>query len=859
MPTGDAGGLVGAAAVAPDLNFIPSALVKRIDVLTGGASSVYGADAVSGVVNFILDKDFEGAKVGVLGSGFEHNNTNKEAERINAARGFTAPSGQAWDGSGFDAYAAFGGRFGDGRGHATVYLDYRRASALLKDRRDYTNCSVGSLGPTGPRCSGSSTSPTGRFLVFDPQGNQTGDFTLDVSGAGNTLRDFTSNDLFNFAVYNYMQRPDDRYAGGGFLDYDWNEHAQGYAEVMLMDDRTDAQIAPSGGSVKPLPVKMLSADQVQKLCTDAGYGPNDIANVVIGRRNVEGGPRVDKLSHESFRLVGGLKGEINKVWRYDVYGLDAQTRVPETYINDLNSQRLQEALIVDGDPNDPSTWHCRSGNAGCAPWDIFKKGGVTPAALEYIQLPLVSTSDVRTQLWSARANADFKGYGLVLPAASEGIRVALGAEYRKELLDFSPDLAYREGLAAGQGGPRSPVSGSYSVKEGFGEVLVPIVQDRRGAKDLSLELGYRSSHYDTSGAAHTWKVQGAWAPSSDFKIRAGVNRATRAPNVFELFRPQAVQLNTSATQDPCAGPNPTYTQAQCAHTGVSTAQYGHILPNPAGQYNVLDGGNPLLTPEIADTVTYGVVITPKALPGFTAALDYYNIKLDDTIGSLGADSIIKACLETGNSTLCSLVHRDALGTLWLTPQGYTITIDENIGRARAVGVDANLTYLVPAGKSVFTFNLIGTYLSKSLTDTGIFSYDCVGFFGNQCGQPSPRWRHLFRAGWEIGKTALTLGWRMVGPVTVDAASHDKPLADPGSIPRYKVNGSYYYGAKNYFDLAVTYKLSKPNAQLVLGVNNIADKDPPLGSGFSPNDFGPGFYGTYDPYGRYIHAAAQFTF
>ena len=121
---------MGAAAVAPDLNFIPSALVKRIDVLTGGASSVYGADAVSGVVNFILDKDFEGAKVGVLGSGFEHKNTNKEAERINAARGFTAPSGQAWDGSGFDAYAAFGGRFGDGRGHATVYLDHPYFTAL---------------------------------------------------------------------------------------------------------------------------------------------------------------------------------------------------------------------------------------------------------------------------------------------------------------------------------------------------------------------------------------------------------------------------------------------------------------------------------------------------------------------------------------------------------------------------------------------------------------------------------------------------------------------------------------------------------------------------------------------------------
>ena len=855
MPAGDR------YALSPDLNFIPSALVKRVDLLTGGASSVYGADAVAGVVNFVLDTDFEGIRAGISGGGFQHNNDNKEMQGIQATRGYTFPSGQAWDGGQFDAYVAMGGKFADGKGHASLYLDYRRSAALRKDRRDYTNCSVLGLGDTGPACGGSSTSPTGRFFTDDG-----GDYTVDPA-TGNTFTDWAGGYAFNYATYNYMQRPDQRYAAGGFLNYKWNEHVEGYGSVMLMDDQTDAQIAPSGDFGNTLTINcdnpMLSADQYQKICVNAGYGPHDTAGLQIYRRNVEGGGRMDKLSHQSFRLVGGVKGELAKGWNYDVYGLDAVTRVPETYLNDFNILNIQDALTVDGNPNDPSTWHCRSGNVGCVPWNIFRTGGVTQAALNYLMLPLVSTTDLKTQVVSGKLTADLKEYGIAFPSAAEGIQLALGTEYRRETLDYQTDLAYQQGWGAGQGATQLPVNGFYSVKEAFLEGVIPIVQGARGAQNLTLNLGYRYSDYNVNGSHPSWKAEGAWSPDNSFKFRVGVNRATRAPNVVELFQSRSLALGGST--DPCSGATPQFTAAQCANLGVSAAQYGNIQPNSASQYNTFTGGNPNLVPEVADTKTLGVVVTPSGLPGFTAALDYYDIKLDDAIGALGADDILKQCGLTGNPVLCGLVHRDQFGSLWRTPTGYTEATNANIGKRHTEGVDANLSYTLPAGDSIFTFNLIGSYLMKSQINTGLYEYDCVGWYGNICNDPysdhismQPKWRHLFRATWETGSASYSLGWRMIGEMTAEEASSQAALANPAVLDQLKLNHAYHYPAYHYIDLAVSYKL-KNHVQFTFGVNNIADKEPPLGANSSANDYGPGFYNTYDAYGRFIHSSIQFSF
>ena len=853
MPPGDV------FAVSGDLNFVPAFLVKRVDILTGGASSVYGADAVAGVVNFVMDRDFEGFRGGIQYSGYQHNNNNSTAERIQKAAGYKSPTGSVWDGGALDAYVAWGGKFANGKGHATAYVEYRQTSALKKNRRDYTNCSVSGLSLS---CGGSWTSPTGDFFTYDEQ-----DWTLDTSGPGNTLRPFiVPNDLFNFGAVNFMQRPDERWTAGAFVDYQWNEHLHGYLDVMLMDDTTDAQIAPSGDFYVTNYVNcnnpLLSADELEKFgCNDPSVVYTDPATglpsvpLQIGRRNVEGGPRSDHLEHTAYRLVAGLKGDLGKDWGFDFYGLHAQTRAPEIYNNDLNSQRLQDSLLVISDP-DTGEPVCASGNVGCVPWDIFNAGGVTQAAIDYLKLPLLSNSRVRTDVVSAKVNGDLGAYGVKFPSATEGLKVAFGAEYRKERLVFQPDFAYQQGWGAGQGGSTLPVHGDYSVKEGYAELLVPVVQDVKGAQNLSLELGYRYSDYSTTGSANTWKAQLSYAPVNGYKFRAGHSRATRSPNVVELFRPQTVLLYGS--DDPCAGASPAYTQEQCANTGVTADQYGHVRLNQAGQYNALLGGNPNLQPEIGDTDYFGIVITPPGLPGFTAALDYFKIKIKDTIGTLYPDDVINQCAVTGDPTLCSLIHRDQFGTLWLTPQGYTVATNLNIGELGSEGVDVNASYLMPMGNSFLNFALMGTYLIHENVNTGLYAYDCVGLYGNSCHIPQPHWRHRFQVSWETGKATLTLGWRMQGSVKVDASSHQEALYNPSRAEQYKAVGSYENSAYNYFDLSGTYNLTK-NIQFTAGVNNVLDKEPPLGVGFQDNDYGPGFYGFYDPYGRFLHSALIFTF
>jgi outer membrane receptor protein involved in Fe transport len=293
---------------------------------------------------------------------------------------------------------------------------------------------------------------------------------------------------------------------------------------------------------------------------------------------------------------------------------------------------------------------------------------------------------------------------------------------------------------------------------------------------------------------------------------------------------------------------------------MTAAQYGTVSENPAGQYNTISGGNPLLTPEKADTYAVGLVFTPKGFSGFTAALDYYNIKIDNTIGALGADDIQNQCIATGDPLLCGLIHRDRIGTLWMTNDGYTTTTNLNVGKLGSEGVDINGTYSRPiGGAGAVTLNLIGTYLMHSTIDTGLYAYDCKGYFGNQCGVPTPTWRHMARFSWETNfHTVFSLGWRVVGAVTNDDGSSNPAIGDPGNVALLKANNIYTIPAYHYFDLAATYRLNK-NYTFLAGVNNIFDKEPPLAPGMSPNDYGAGFYGTYDSLGRYLHVSMQFTF
>ena len=868
-----------------DINLIPASLIKRVDVLTGGASSVYGADAVSGVVNFVMDTQFDGFKLDGQYSLYNHNNrAGSDVTDPLKARGYGYPTGNVADGATIDTTAIFGAGFDDGRGHVTAYAGYRKINPVTQDRRDYSSCTVSANNAatvisTGRKytCGGSVTSAAGTFYASGPQGGY-------YNVQGNAFAPGKS--LYNFAPTNYYQRPDERYTAGFFAHYDASDAFKPYMEFMFQDDRTVAQIAPSGaffGNTNQINCDNpeLSAQQLGIVCTNGNFvgqtysaktgvitgtptafadgqgGTYNKANLYIGRRNVEGGGRRDDLQHTTYRGVIGAKGDFAKGFSYDAYYQYSRVDFAQTYRNDFSISRLNKSLDVVNVGGVPT---CRSAIAGaanfdanCVPYNVFSTGGVSQAALNYLQIPLFSRGQNTEQV--ADASVTFQGgeYGLTSPFANEGFALNVGTEYRKETLNFEVDTNFLTGDGAGQGGPTTPTAGQFTVKEGFVEAQLPLVQDKPFFQDLRIGAGYRYSKYKTSGngvqnsfKTDTYKFEGTWAPARDLKFRAGYNRSVRAPNVTELFAAQTVNLDGSI--DPCAG-TPTATAAQCALTGVTPDQYGSIGANPSNQYNGLTGGNPRLAPEKADSITAGIVLTPTFLRGFQATVDYFNIKLKNQIGVLGADTIITQCIATADPSYCNLIHRDSKGSLWRSTDGYIIDTNLNAGKLSTKGIDVNLSYTQQIGRfGNLGFSLAGTYLDALIVDQeGDPKFNCKGLFGVQCGTPSPEWRHKARVTWTLGDGVSVSGaWRYFSKVKDDTLSSDSDLAGTTNEGNAKIK------AQSYFDLAFTVPVADKFTFRV-GSNNLLDRAPPInGLGLGVVQNGNTFPQVYDALGRYIY-------
>jgi outer membrane receptor protein involved in Fe transport len=916
---------------AADINVIPAALIKRVDVLTGGASSVYGADAVSGVVNFVLDTEFEGFKLDTQYSVYNHNNRNSDKFTVPLeARGFPYPRGVSTDGGTFDATLAFGTSFDDGRGHATAYLGYRKINAVTQSKRDYSACSLS--GRTAAQvaangqlytCGGSATSPTGTVFAYDSDDPRTSSFTSLTYQFGPNQTLLPGSTAYNFAPTNYYQRPDERYTAGVFADYEISEALHPYMEFQFMDDRTVAQIAPSGDFGNTLSLNcdnpLLGASQLATICDTENLlvspAPGDAFFVVgnaqaendariarglgepllgltpfnfidpttgttynrgfaqILRRNVEGGPRRDDLQHTSYRAVIGTRGDLSPAWSYDVYYQYGRTNFAETYTNDLSVTRVTRALDVVTDPNTGAPV-CRSvldgSDPNCVPWNIFSPGTVTPdaAATAYLSTPGFQRGIVSEQVASGYVSGALGEYGIKSPWADDGVGIVLGAEYRKEKLEFLTDIAFQTGDLAGQGAPSLPVSGSFNVKEIFTEIKIPIAQDS-WVYDFSVTGGYRYSDYSTGATTDTYKIEGEFAPIADVRIRGGYNRAVRAPTVQDLFAPQRVALDGST--DPCSGFAITAADVGCLAQGLSIGQV--VAPNPADQYNGLIGGNPNLLPETADTYTVGVVFTPTFLPGFSASVDYFSIKVSDAIQGIGADTILSACTATADPTFCSLINRDPSGSIWRSSLGYVNDLSQNIGGVKTSGVDVNVAYTRQIGDiGRLTFNFVGTYLDELVTDTGVDipgldrTYDCVGLYGNACGTPNPKWRHQARLSFDLPSgIGASLRWRYFDSVTLDAVEDNTNLRStgaagpaPGGVARPGLAG---FDSVSYFDLALTYEVGD-HYKFRLGANNILDKTPPT-TGSQACPAGPCngnvFAQVYDAIGRYIYAGVTLEF
>jgi outer membrane receptor protein involved in Fe transport len=871
------------ASAAADLNVIPASLIKRVDVLTGGASSVYGSDAIGGVVNFVLDTDYEGFSIDTSGGLYNHNNRSDRFQGLSKARNYPAPSGQAFDGTQFDINFKIGAGTSDGRGHVVGYGGYRKIGAILQGSRDYSSCGLNTPGAGGTDyvCGGSATAFPANFTLGDAVFNDaaTGlpqQYTLNAAGALTAGRT-----LYNANPLNYYQRPDKRYTAGFLANYEVSEAFKPYAEFMFMDDRSVAQIAPSGDFSNTTVLNsnnpFLSAAQratffrntnlvrdgngnVLTLTNPDGTTYNQ-AMVQIGRRNVEGGGRQADLRHTAYRFVAGARGDIAKGISYDAYGQFGSTVYGLVYRNEFSVSRTTRALdaITDTRPGSATLGQavCRSVVDGtdpnCVPLNIFGAAAITPGALNYVQTPGFQSGQTKEKV--VNGSLTFKGaeYGVQSPFASEGIALNVGGEYRQESLTLEVDNAFLSGDLAGQGGATLPINGKYDVKEAFGEIQVPLVSNRPFFNELTVNGGYRYSSYSTAGSAHSYKGELVWAPISDIRFRGGYNRAVRAPNTQELFATQSVQLDGAT--DPCAGPAVNglvngNTAAQCARTGVAANRFGLIAANPSEQYNGLLGGNPNLKPEKADTFTAGVILRPSFLPGFNLSVDGFRIKLKDRIGVVGADTIIAQCLATGDQALCGLINRDANGTLFQGNSGYIIDTNVNAGTLLTQGIETSAGYTYRSdsiGTIGLSFN--GTYVDKFTSDKAGAKFDCAGLYGAQCGYPQSKWRHTARLSLTLPDGVGFSGrWRYLSATKFERTSSDADLAAPFFVNDARVK------AQNYFDLAATARV-EDKFTFRVGVNNILDKTPPiLSATASPiGSFGNGntYPGIYDAVGRYM--------
>jgi iron complex outermembrane receptor protein len=880
------------ASPAPDIDQIPSFLVERIDVLTGGASSVYGADAVAGVVNFIMKKNFEGLQIdGQWGEDIHHNGLGTMDTYLRDA-GYTPLTGTIKDGRNRTFNLIGGTNIDDGKGNITVYFSYLQQDPVPSADRDIGQCQLTETNDangnvTGSACSGSSNS--NRFTPLSGPNANTRYGVLGSNFIPWKSAATTPPAIFNSQPYIYAQRQDNRYLAGFMAHEDLADYAKPYFDFSYMDDKTHQAVAPAAAFTTgnpntggPYAVNCgnpyLSAQEQGILgCTaaqisgDQSLAANQVL-LTIGRRNVEGGARTFDYEHTNYRAVLGMKGEFLDAWNYDAYGQYYYVNFNEQSNNYFSYAAIDNALLAVNSPTGPV---CLSGKP-CVPWNIFSDGGVTQQQLNYLYLLGTAAGNNTLRTIHADVTGDLGKYGIKLPTAREGIGINVGYEHRNENVHYIPDFATNSGQLSGAGGTQEPLGNSISVSEGFVELRAPLAQDLPFAKDLVFGSGFRHSDYTVTGGVNTYKFDVQWAPIDDIRARASWNRAIRAPSVSELYDPQNIGL-IAFGNDPCAAPA-SATLQQCLRTIAAAQQaafakaYGNgtttdIIPQAvSGQLGQVQGGNPALQPEKSKSVSFGFLFTPTAVPNLTGSLDFWQIRIDGEVGAYPASVLVTNCLQTGNPTYCSQIVRTttdfSLQGATVAGGGYLLQTNQNIASVLESGFDlqTNYKWVLPGGAGSLLWSLYGTYLQHASTTPlpGGGSFDCAGLYGKTCGGSgasavNPRWRHTLHSTWQSPWDAsLTLTWRFLSKVGQDNN-------DPNPLLYQSVYGAYDVANRqipnfSYFDLAASWQAMK-QLQFRAGIDNLLDKQPPVLTNPSLQGGGQAnTFATYDVLGRQIYAA-----
>lgn len=774
-----------------DLNNIPLALIERVDTLTGGAATTYGADAVSGVVNFITRSDFSGME-------------------LNLSKGIT----EKGDGASTRADLTIGGNFADDKGNAVLSIGYQKSDPIYQgSRRISQNNYTSTSGSRG----GSGTTVPGRFTVP----NQTAPYSSILPASG-TLRPYVgSRDGFNFAPANVFQTPFKRYNLFAAAHYDVADNVQVYTRGMFSKNTVNTVIAPSGlfgtAALVPLSNPYLPTGARNTFCANnAAFafpgGGNPVAvgraltpaectaaaaatsisdpnfraiTTTIGRRTTEAGPRLSQYVTQIFDYHAGAKIGITDSLNLDISGGYGESENRQTQSGYVLASRARTALFATNTTSCLASSPTVTGidsrgqpivvvgggantnaGSGCVPLNIFgADGSITPNQLSY----LTANSTTRQFASLAQARALLSGdFGFSSPLASEPIGFAAGTEYRKYKGSQSADtLSQTAGELGGAGGAVLDFNGGYEVVEGYGELIAPLIADRPFFRSLTAEAGIRYSDYkvfadgNPSYNTTTYKGGGSWEPFDGLKMRGNYQRAVRAPNIAELFSPVSVAL-TNLSQDPCRttatyrGPATNANLAAvCLAQGAPAGTIGLIANPTAGQPNGTFSGSLALRPETSNSYTFGVVIQPKNfIPGLSITVDYYNISIRNAISQPLPGDAIDACFGAGVAAggavnvnagsaanpLCTVIRRNPVtGGLDgdASTTGGLNFVPSNQGRILTDGIDLGANYRRDLGFTKLNLSFQGNWTNRSkFKATPISQYrECVGLYSSNCGSP----------------------------------------------------------------------------------------------------------------------------
>lgn len=807
---------------AVDLNNIPQALIERVEVITGGASTVYGSDALAGVVNFITRDDFEGLSI----EGYYGVTEEGDAQMS-------------------DISIAWGTNFADGRGNVTLFGGYYDREELFAGDREFTRYAIGEDYETGELFQGGSFStPAG--VIFAPNHDFGAGPDFPTFNDDGTPRPFVDpDDRYNYADINYLQTPLERKTAGIFGSFELDNGMELYLESTFTDNDAAQELAPVPAGdffFFSIDNPLFAPEAVAMLQQSYEVAPG-VAAAFVSKRLKEVGPRHIDPENEYWRTAIGVRGPIGNAWEFDVWATHTTFEENEYLRNDASASRLAQAMVLD-----PATGGCLDPSGGCVPISLFGDGSITAAAADFIRVPAAINVTERTQKLAAAVVT-----GTLFDWYAGPFDVAFGLEWRSDDVSFEADPVLFSGDTLGYRG-NAPVDGEESVTELYFEGILPLYEDVGGAGRMELEFGGRYSEYDLAGGVWTYKVGGNWQINNALRARAMHQHSVRAPNNLELFQEQYTESWVAVwdpIDDPCSASQDPIGNGivdKCVAQGLPESQVGIFEATVGFPVDYIYGGNPDLDPEEADTLTVGLIITPERLPNWNFTIDYFEMDIEDGIGEIDSYNI---CFDTKNRAgqFCDRIQR--------APTGDMVRFEElfnNRGLSQTRGIDLQVNYAGDAPSwmggdrgNQLGFDLIWTRTNsyKEQENPAASKIDGVGYFGlpfGNIGGTVPKNRIAADISYSTEKLGIILGTKWIGGTdNWEKISYEYFGGPPSVVAIPSVDAQFYA------DLHFRYNFSN-NISMGLGISNLFDSDPPMMAG------GPGTgnntdTGLYDVFGR----------